>query len=54
MIRLENLGMQHGHQILFIDASMSIQKGEKVGAFGANGSGKTTLFRMIVGEESGA
>src|SRR5215469_16784689 len=51
MIRLDNISKQHGHQILFIDASMSIQKGEKVGLVGPNGAGKTTLFRMIAGEE---
>jgi ATPase subunit of ABC transporter with duplicated ATPase domains len=51
MIRLDNIGKQHGHQILFIDASMSVQKGEKVGLVGPNGAGKTTLFRMIAGED---
>ncbi len=51
MIRLDNISKQNGHQILFIDASMGIQKGEKVGLVGPNGAGKTTLFRMIAGEE---
>ena len=51
MIRLDNISKQHGHQILFIDASMGLQKGEKVGLVGPNGAGKTTLFRMIAGEE---
>ncbi len=51
MIRLDNISKQNGHQILFIDASMSIQKGEKVGLVGPNGAGKTTLFRMIAGED---
>lgn len=51
MIRLDSISKQHGHQILFIDASMSIQKGEKVGLVGPNGAGKTTLFRMIVGDD---
>ena len=51
MIRLDNISKQNGHQILFIDASMGIQKGEKVGLVGPNGSGKTTIFRMIAGEE---
>jgi len=50
MIRLDNISKQNGHQILFIDASMGIQKGEKVGLVGPNGAGKTTLFRMIAGE----
>ena len=34
MIRLDNISKQNGHQILFIDASMGLQKGEKVGLVG--------------------
>src|SRR5262245_40371139 len=51
MIRLDNIGKQNGRQILFIEAVMALQKGEKVGLVGPNGAGKTTLFRMIIGEE---
>ncbi|CDX22269.1 putative ABC transporter, ATP-binding protein with duplicated ATPase domains [Mesorhizobium plurifarium] len=51
MIRLENIGKQNGRQIVFIEASAALQKGEKVGLVGPNGAGKTTLFRMIIGEE---
>jgi len=49
MIRLDNISKQHGHQILFIDASMGLQKGEKVGLVGPNGAGKTTVFNLISG-----
>ncbi|RWK16124.1 MAG: ABC-F family ATP-binding cassette domain-containing protein [Mesorhizobium sp.] len=51
MIRLENIGKQNGRQIVFIEASAALQKGEKIGLVGPNGAGKTTLFRMIIGEE---
>jgi ATPase subunit of ABC transporter with duplicated ATPase domains len=51
MIRLDNISKQIGHQILFIEASATLQKGEKAGLVGPNGSGKTTLFRMITGQE---
>ena len=51
MIRLDNISKQNGQQILFIEASAALQKGEKVGLVGPNGAGKTTLFRMIAGEE---
>jgi ATPase subunit of ABC transporter with duplicated ATPase domains len=51
MIRLDNIGKQNGKQILFIEASASLQKGEKIGLVGPNGAGKTTLFRMITGQE---
>ena len=51
MIRLDNISKQNGHQILFIEASAALLKGEKIGLVGPNGAGKTTLFRMITGEE---
>jgi ATPase subunit of ABC transporter with duplicated ATPase domains len=51
MIRLDNVSKQNGHQILFIEASAALNKGEKIGLVGPNGSGKTTLFRMIIGQE---
>lgn len=51
MIRLENISKQNGKQIVFIEASAALQKGEKIGLVGPNGAGKTTLFRMITGEE---
>jgi ATPase subunit of ABC transporter with duplicated ATPase domains len=51
MIRLDNVSKQNGHQILFIEASTALYKGEKVGLVGPNGAGKTTLFRMITGKE---
>src|ERR1700759_3909531 len=51
MIRLDNVSKQVGHQILFIEASAALLKGEKIGLVGPNGAGKTTLFRMISGQE---
>ncbi|BAT58485.1 putative ABC transporter ATP-binding protein YheS [Variibacter gotjawalensis] len=51
MIRLDTVGKQNGKQILFIEASAALNKGEKVGLVGPNGAGKTTLFRLITGEE---
>ncbi len=51
MIRFENISKQNGQQILFIEASAALLKGEKVGLVGPNGAGKTTLFRMITRQE---
>jgi ATPase subunit of ABC transporter with duplicated ATPase domains len=51
MIRLDSIGKQNGQQILFIEASAALNKGEKIGLVGPNGAGKTTLFRMITGED---
>jgi ATPase subunit of ABC transporter with duplicated ATPase domains len=51
MIRLDSISKQNGHQLLFIEASASLQKGEKIGLVGPNGAGKTTLFRMVTGQD---
>jgi ATPase subunit of ABC transporter with duplicated ATPase domains len=52
MIRLESVSKQNGTQLVFIEASASLYKGEKVGLVGPNGAGKTTLFRLVTGEDS--
>ncbi|NUQ73323.1 MAG: ABC-F family ATP-binding cassette domain-containing protein [Polyangiaceae bacterium] len=51
MIRLDSISKQHGRQILFLEASAAVNRGEKVGLVGPNGSGKTTIFRLIMKEE---
>ncbi len=51
MIRLDSISKQNGHQILFIEASAALHRGEKVGLVGPNGAGKTTLFRLMTGQE---
>ena len=51
MIRLDNVAKQHGQQILFIEASAALNRGEKAGLVGPNGAGKSTLFRMITQSE---
>ena len=51
MIRLDNIGKQNGRQLIFVEASAALQKGEKIGLVGPNGAGKTTLFRLITGQE---
>jgi len=51
MIRLDNISKQNGHQLLFVEASAALLRGEKIGLVGPNGSGKTTLFRMITGQD---
>lgn len=49
MIRLDKITKQNGRQLVFIEASAALQRGEKVGLVGPNGAGKTTLFNMISG-----
>jgi len=52
VIRLDQISKQHGPQILFVEASAAIHRGEKVALVGPNGAGKSTIFRMIMKEES--
>ncbi len=52
MVSFTRISKQYGRQVLFVDASLQLNPGEKVGLVGPNGSGKTTLFRLLVGEES--
>ncbi len=51
MIRLDGISLQHGKQILFVEASAVVHRGEKVGLVGPNGAGKTTIFRLITKQE---
>jgi ATPase subunit of ABC transporter with duplicated ATPase domains len=51
VIRLDSISKQHGRQILFMEASAAVNRGEKVGLVGPNGAGKTTIFRLIMKEE---
>jgi ATPase subunit of ABC transporter with duplicated ATPase domains len=52
VIRLDQISKQHGPQILFVEASAAIYRGEKIGLVGPNGAGKSTIFRLIMKEES--
>ena len=51
MISLDNVSKAYGKQLLFMETSATVNRGEKVGLVGPNGAGKSTLFRMITGEE---
>ena len=51
MLRFESVSKSHGQQIVFLEASMSVFAGEKVGLVGPNGAGKSTVFRMFTGTE---
>jgi ATPase subunit of ABC transporter with duplicated ATPase domains len=51
VIRFDAISKQHGRQILFVEASAVIHRGEKVGLVGPNGAGKSTLFRLVTREE---
>ena len=52
MIALSNISKRYGRQILFVEGSLQLNPGEKVGLVGPNGAGKTTVFRLITGDET--
>jgi ATPase subunit of ABC transporter with duplicated ATPase domains len=51
VITLDNVSKRHGAQILYLDVSMAVFRGEKIGLVGPNGAGKSTIFRLIVGQD---
>jgi ATPase subunit of ABC transporter with duplicated ATPase domains len=51
VLSLDSISKRHGSQILFIDASLSVFRGDRVGLIGPNGAGKSTVFRLLVGQE---
>jgi ATPase subunit of ABC transporter with duplicated ATPase domains len=51
VLQLDSVSKRHGSQILFVDASLAVFRGERVGLIGPNGAGKSTIFRMLVGSE---
>lgn len=52
MINLSKIKIAYGDQLLFSNADLQINDGDKIGLVGPNGSGKTTIFRIIAGIET--
>ena len=50
MIVLRALLLRRGVKVLFEDASLTFNHGQKIGVTGANGSGKSSLFALLLGE----
>src|SRR6185369_2014194 len=50
MIVLRALQLRRGVKVLFEDASLTFNHGQKIGVTGANGSGKSSLFALLLGE----
>jgi len=50
MIRLINVSLQRGTQLLFENADLTIHPGGKAGVIGANGSGKSSLFKLFLSQ----
>ena len=52
MLTLSNLSKSFGERVLFEDASLQVNRGDRLGLVGANGAGKSTLFSLILGEDT--
>ncbi len=47
---LEHAGKSYGEHVVFKDATLTINRGDKTAFVGKNGEGKTTLVKCIMGE----
>ena len=52
LLTIENLSKQYSERLLFEDANLRINEGDRVGLIGVNGSGKSTLLRVVAGIEA--
>ncbi len=50
LVRFDGISLEFGDQPLLVDASVTVEAGERVCLIGRNGSGKTSLLRLITGE----
>jgi ATP-binding cassette, subfamily F, member 3 len=50
MIVLRALQLRRGVKVLFEEASLTFNRGQKIGVTGANGTGKSSLFALLLGE----
>jgi ATP-binding cassette subfamily F protein 3 len=51
MLTIRNLKKGHGGRVLFEDAALQVNYGERVALIGPNGAGKSTLFSLILGRD---
>ena len=52
MLRLSGITKAYGGRVLFADATLQVNRQDRIGLVGPNGAGKTTLFSIILGQES--
>ncbi len=50
--RLENISKSYGDLDILKNATIGIERGDKIALIGANGKGKSTLLRIVAGTES--
>ena len=52
MLTLSDISKAYGGRVLFADATLQVNRGDRIGLVGPNGAGKSTLFSIILGTES--
>jgi ATP-binding cassette subfamily F protein 3 len=52
MLTVSQLTKSYAGRVLFQEASLQVNAGDRVGLIGANGAGKSTLFSLILGGSS--
>jgi len=52
MLTLSSVSKSFAGRVLFHEASLQVNRGDRIGLVGANGAGKSTLFSIILGEAS--
>jgi ATP-binding cassette subfamily F protein 3 len=52
MLTLSGIRKSYADRVLFADATLQVNREDRIGLVGPNGAGKTTLFSIILGEES--
>src|SRR6266403_429843 len=52
MLTLSGMRKAYGERVLFADASLQVNREDRIGLVGPNGAGKTTLFSIVLGEEA--
>ena len=49
---IENLTHSYGEKLLFLDADLEVERGDRIAFVGPNGAGKSTLLRLVMGLET--
>ena len=50
MLTLSGISKAYGGRVLFEDATLQVNRSDRIGLVGPNGAGKTTLFSIVLGE----
>src|SRR5262245_46303549 len=52
LVSLDRVSLAFGHLPLLDEATLQIDRGERVAVVGRNGAGKSTLLRLLSGEQA--